>query len=104
MRQRRQPEARLGPPSGAVQIGRRGGGDRREAALRVDGREVEVGEGVLAVLEVMADAQQIENCEQREENEKRPGAGQDDQDAAAQRLTGCGWRRERVPRASRRRP
>jgi hypothetical protein len=87
-----------------MQVRGRGRRDGGEAAVLVDRGEVEVGEGVLAMLEVMADAKEIEPREEREDNEKRPGAPQDDQDAAAQCLTGCGWRRERARRESRRRP
>ena len=71
--------------------------------MLVDGREVERREGLLATFEIAADPQEIENCEEREESETRPGHRQDDEDAAAQRLMACGLRREQALLALRRR-
>ena len=81
-------------------VGRRGCYGSEPAVL-IDGREVEGREGLLAAFEVATDPQKIEDGEEREEGENCPGDGQDDGDAAAQRLMACGWRREQALLASR---
>jgi hypothetical protein len=103
MGDRRQPWAAVRPPCGAVQVGGRGVRYRAEATVFVDRREVEIGQGLLAMLEVVAYAQEVDNREQQEDTDERPGNRQDDEDAAAQRLMGCGGRRGTDPRGWRRR-
>jgi hypothetical protein len=69
----------------------------------IDRREVESGEGLLAMLKIVPNSQEVQDCEERDETEDRPEYRQGDEDAATQRLTGCDWRREQAPRVSQRR-
>ena len=87
-----------------MKVGRGGVRDRNESALLVDSVEVERGERVLAAGEVVANAEEVDYREQRDETNKRPGNRQDNGDAAAQRFTACDWRRGTIPRASQLRP
>jgi hypothetical protein len=90
--------------SGPMQVGRGRIRYRAEPALFIDRREVNGGERLLAVFEIVANAQQIDDRDKRAETDERPDDRQDDEDAAPQRLTGCGWRRGTTRREWRPRP
>ena len=81
-----------------MQVGGRRVRYRDEPTVFVDRCEVEVRQGLLTLLEVVAYAQEVEDREQRDDTDERPGDGQDGGEAAAQRLTACDWRRETIPR------
>jgi hypothetical protein len=72
---------------------------RAQPTLFIDRREVEGGECLLAVFEIVANAQQVDDREQRDGTDECPDNRQDDEDSAPQRLTGCGWRRGTTRRA-----
>ena len=87
---------------GPVQVGGCRARYGRESAVFIDRCEVKVGERLLAVFQIVTNAQEVDDCKERDENEERPDCCQDDEDAVTQRLTGCDWRREQDPHASRR--
>lgn len=70
---------------GAVQVGRRGRRHRDDAAPVIDGLEVERGEGVLTLVEVVTNAQQIDRGQQRDEARGGPDDDEKETDGAARR-------------------
>jgi stringent starvation protein B len=61
-----------------VEVGGCGLGRGHEATVAVDGREAEPGEGVLAVLEVAADAEKVDEREGDDEKESYAEADRDE--------------------------
>jgi hypothetical protein len=81
-----------------VEVGGCGLGRGHEATVAVDGREAEPGEGVLAVLEVAADAEKVD---EREGDDEKESYAEADRDQTRDAAYSPAWRDARIRCGSR---